>query len=1462
MPFSGPMSDQLVVSTRFQGVASAGAGGAEVAAARADALFILGPAGVDVRTPDGTLLGSIDTSGFGGANSVALSANLAAVAITAPVKTDPGTVALYQVDVTGGVLTATLVDSFTVGANPDQLVFTADGTKLLVANEGEPSDYTSGTGDPEGSVSIIDVAGGTVQTAGFSAFNGQADALRDAGVRIFGPNATVAQDLEPEYIALSADGTTAYVTLQENNALAILDIATATVASIVPLGFKNHGLAGNGLDASDRDGPGSGGSSQPAIHIATHAGLYGMYQPDAIAGFTANGQQYFVTANEGDSRTDWPGLNEEARISSLTLDSAFPGGNAIKGEDEAGRLNVTNQLGNPDGDGDLDALYAFGARSISIWDADGHLVWDSGDAIEQAIAALDPNWAEPSAAQRGTLEGLGDDTRSDNKGPEPEGITLGTIDGETFAFVGLERSNAVMLFKLDDEGATPEFDYWGVFHTQGDIGPEVFAVIDASISASGNTELLVSNEVSGTTTLYEIAVAPQPFTLQLLHASDLEAGLLATGRMGNFAAIVDRLEDEYANTITLITGDAWLPGPFYAAEADPSLEAPLEAFYGVNLPSGPQISGRVSLAFMNAIGTDAASFGNHEFDLGTRAIRDIIAQSGTYPGAQFPYLSANLDFSGDVAALGAGNLAGLVVADGQEASSIKGRIAGTSVVTINGEKIGLVGATTQILPSISSPGAVQVIGDDIDDMPQLAAILQPKIDALLAQGLNKVVVMSHLQQFALEQALTPLLSGIDIMISSGNHSLFADASDPLRPSDVPVETYPNLLTNADGDAVLQVNSTNEYAYVNRLVVQFDADGRIIPASVDPAVSGVFKTDDGGVQAVYGADIADAFAPGSKGARVDALADAVQAVISAQDGNTFGYTDVFLNGQRTSVRREESNLGDLTADANLWYAKQVDPTVTVSIKNGGGIRDSIGTVGAGAVPEYLPPAANPAAGKEEGEVSQLDIANSLRFNNTLSLLTVTAQELIGILEHGVAASTATGTPGQFPQVGGVNFSWDISEPGGSATVPGDGRVVNATIVDEDGTILDVLMRNGVMVGDADREIRVVTLNFMAEPSPAGSQTGGDGYPFPAFGTNRVDLIQAGVRTGAATFADNGSEQDALAEYFKAVHPTKDTAYTTADTPATLDVRNQQLALRIDTVEPVLGFDLWRDSVGTGSSLTEWRNLASSLDYTNGRVAAEQHSGAYNDSTGVKLARFLSGDGDVAIREVDFAGLPSVGGSGAMTLDWQGRNAALSLDAAWNSIANIRLNEFTGDTLTVKNFAMVAFNFTNTDSRPDIENTLVLEGVKRINGRSGDGADHIVIGVDSDGGPVAENRIVLTTNGGDDHVEIRVADADYAPGAYDQLWTRSIVSLGDGDDSFLGGDGQDIVTGGAGNDVLDGRGGFDQAIFSGSRADYVITVLDPATNQTMVVGTDGSDMLVNFDQLRFDDAVLNMRGGIWA
>jgi len=439
-----------------------------------------------------TLFSTIDISAFGTANSIAVKNGIVAIAVeNSTNRQAPGTVAFYDLD-------GNFLNSVSVGAVPDMLTFTPDGKKVLVANEAEPSSYNQPTSvDPEGSISIIDVSNGvlsltsaSVTTADFTAFNSQRSTLLASGVRLFGPNATVAQDLEPEYIAVSADSKTAWVTLQENNAIAILDLQTGQITDIKPLGFKDHSLPGNGLDASDRDG---------VINIQNRP-VFGMYQPDAIASFTVGGQTYLVIANEGDAR-DYTGFGEERRVgaTSLVLDpTAFPNATALKTAAALGRLTVTTTLGDLDGDGDFDQLYAFGARSFSILNANGTLVYDSGDQLEQITATLIPTLFNAE----GTIETF--DTRSDNKGPEPEGVATGVIDGQTYAFIGLERTGGVMVYNVTNPNSPAFVQY---IRTPGDFAPEGVVFVSAEDSPTGKPALILSNEVSRTTTFYEITTA-------------------------------------------------------------------------------------------------------------------------------------------------------------------------------------------------------------------------------------------------------------------------------------------------------------------------------------------------------------------------------------------------------------------------------------------------------------------------------------------------------------------------------------------------------------------------------------------------------------------------------------------------------------------------------------------------------------------------------------------------------------------------------------------------------------------------------------------------------------------------------------------------------------------------------------------------------------------------------------------
>jgi 2',3'-cyclic-nucleotide 2'-phosphodiesterase/3'-nucleotidase/5'-nucleotidase len=468
--------------------------------------------GLDVATPSRPrpLFRLFISSLYGAAvNSVAVGGGVIAAAVEASPRTDPGSVVFY--DLNGNFLSAVRV-----GALPDMLIFTPDGKKLLVANEGEPNaDYSV---DPEGSVSIIDVSKGVanvtqadVRTADFKAFN---TATLDPSVRIYGPRATVAQDVEPEYIAVAPDSKTAWVTLQENNAIGVVDIEQARITKIVGLGFKDHSLPGNGLDASDRDN---------RVNIANWP-VFGIYQPDAIAAFQAKGKTWLITANEGDAR-EYTTFAEEARVSTLRLDpTKFPNAASLQQAGNLGRLTVTRSTGDTDGDGDFDALYVLGGRSFSIWDTDGKLVFDSGDQFEQITARLFPDNFNASNSNNNR------DDRSDNKGPEPEGVTVAELNGRLYAFIGLERIGGVMVYDITNPEAplyvayTNSRDFRGnpEAGTAGDLGPEGVLALTAAESPNGKPMLITSNETSGSIALYEMNV-PAP-------AVSVAARIVAQGR--------------------------------------------------------------------------------------------------------------------------------------------------------------------------------------------------------------------------------------------------------------------------------------------------------------------------------------------------------------------------------------------------------------------------------------------------------------------------------------------------------------------------------------------------------------------------------------------------------------------------------------------------------------------------------------------------------------------------------------------------------------------------------------------------------------------------------------------------------------------------------------------------------------------------------------------------------------------
>jgi DNA-binding beta-propeller fold protein YncE len=444
-----------------------------------NSLWVAGVAGVDVlNASNGSLIQHIDTTAYGSINSVAIHNGLAAFAIESTVdRTAPGVIKFYD---TGTRALAGGVNSVTVGALPDMLTFTPNGGKLLVANEGTPTVYGARIGtsvpriygaaanDPAGSVSIIDMATRSVTATATL-----------AGVAISGANirTNTGMDYEPEYIAVNAAGTKAYVTLQEANAVGVLDLASNSFTKIVGLGAKDFSATGNQIDPLNN---GTVSFISPSVK--------GLYMPDGIAAYQSGGRTFLVMANEGDFRED-----DADRSAASSLGALAP----------LNALRISNT------DSSAGDLYAVGGRSFSIRDAEGNLVFDSGDRLDKEAAA----------------RGIYDDGRSRDKGVEPEGVALKEIGGRTYAFIGLERTTkgAVAIYDVTDPATASFVD---MIVTDGDLAPEGMT----AFTMGGTHYLAIANETSGTTTLYNLAPVPEPEAYALMLAGLGLVGFLARRR--------------------------------------------------------------------------------------------------------------------------------------------------------------------------------------------------------------------------------------------------------------------------------------------------------------------------------------------------------------------------------------------------------------------------------------------------------------------------------------------------------------------------------------------------------------------------------------------------------------------------------------------------------------------------------------------------------------------------------------------------------------------------------------------------------------------------------------------------------------------------------------------------------------------------------------------------------------------
>ena len=478
----------------------------------------------NLTVTDITLPEEVDGVTLGSLTSIAISGDLMAVAVPADTKTDNGYVLFYNgLDSSSPVF----LDQVEVGALPDMVTFTPDGGKVLVANEGEPSsDYTV---DPEGSISVINIlASGepeeSASTISFTDFNDEQETLLSQGMMFPNPSGrtingveiatTVAQDLEPEYITATND--IAYVSLQENNGIAVVDLEDLSV-EIVGLGVKSW--SGLNIDIQE-DG---------SVSFGQYEGLYGVYQPDTIANYTWKDATFVVTANEGDAREYFFDADDEdacltagglefdeddgclAYLDEVKVEDLTAEANSelatLQANGEADDLRVTIGMGDADGDGEYDAAYAYGARSFTIWDQNGLVVFDSGDDFERITASV-----HGELFNNGDDENEGD-SRSENKGPEPEALTVGVVGDRTYAFIGTERMGGIFVYDVTNPYDV-EFSEYIINRDLtegldaddgiGDLAPESLVLVSADDSATGVTLILVGNEVSGTVTVWQI----------------------------------------------------------------------------------------------------------------------------------------------------------------------------------------------------------------------------------------------------------------------------------------------------------------------------------------------------------------------------------------------------------------------------------------------------------------------------------------------------------------------------------------------------------------------------------------------------------------------------------------------------------------------------------------------------------------------------------------------------------------------------------------------------------------------------------------------------------------------------------------------------------------------------------------------------------------------------------------------
>ncbi len=1064
-------------ATYDPGVSGEGAAGIVAFDPRTRRLFVSNPqsSGIDVldlRDPSRPqLAGSF--SGLGGeVGGLAVRHPVLAVAVENEDPLRNGHVAFLD------VVLGYEISRVEVGVSPGMVAFSPDGALALSANEGEPSgDYSV---DPRGSVSIIDLGSGAwhevrsltqdrVATLDFSGYDFLADALREMGVRVFGRirhsrtgellrDSTVSEDLEPEHVSFTPDSRRAYVSLQENNALAVIDLEGRRWLDIVPLGAKDHSAEGQGMDASDRDG----GASIRAWPVS------GMYQPGAIAVYRSLGRDWIVTANEGDAR-GYEGFSEEARVADLALDpGAYPDAAWLQADENLGRLAASSVDGDWDGDGDIDRVHSYGARSFSIRDASGALVFDSGDDFERIAARLLPEGFNAGGGPQDSA-----DSRSAARGPAPEGLAVGRIGGRIYAFIGLESPGGIVMYDITAPHSAFFVQYFslrdflaGDVESAGGISPEGLAFVPAAQSPSGQPLLVAANGASGTTDVHVVRIPPPArFSLQLLHISDSESAFRDPDTLEHtlvsYLSALDGMRHLAAReglpSLYVGAGNLVLPKPYFRASRE---------LFGSE--------GIADIELFNGSGLAANGLGHHEFDLGIDVFARMLAR------ADFPFLAANLDFS--KVSLQEGTPPIALGRDGASAEENAGKVAGSSWVEIGGQRLGLIGAVPDILfhivnePAVFLPGLEFLGGTDPGTLLPLrpsAESIQAQVDLLEAQGIDKIVLLGNPQDYSAPLPLVRQLRGVDIVIAPAGGGLMAGPkpSGPfnlLRPGDFRGRDYPLVLEDAEGMPVLQVDAGRRYRYVGHLTATFDSQGRIV--SSDPRSGLVAATGESIAlleEELAGRIAAPRLEPGA--GLLSLIGQLESTDLVREQFEALGATAWPLNGRRGSLRTRETNLGRLAADSFLWHARErlgdaAGPGrgVDFVIKNSGGIQSGI----------------------QGPSITRLAVGAAFLFDNALSVAEMDVGELLATFENAVSFYPHV-YDGRFPQIAGASVEFDPARPpvAAAASLSEPSRI-RTLVVHRAGGEADVVVAGYSVQGDPERRFVFGTTSFQ--------MAGGDGY----------------------------------------------------------------------------------------------------------------------------------------------------------------------------------------------------------------------------------------------------------------------------------------------------------------------------------------------------------------------------------